>query len=221
MSIRPISSRMLDRDQFKKNIPPPVPNSAQCPTFIEQPNFNKPIYDTNIGEGGTLYEGRGKGYSTFDRQQEIAGLGIGSNLRMSNNGEFSRKPVFQFTDRMGIDTRYNENNKQNIINNNKYTQIQTTQQNNTMVGTYLRPQDSRNTRQNYFNQNTHALNNRQFSNIGTYSGKGFVGNMNNTNNMNANNVSFASATNRNDSRDPILSKYSSMYTNTMNMSNKK
>lgn len=213
MSIRPISTRTLDKNQFKKPVPPPVPNSSQCPTFLEQNGPNLPIYDTNIGEGGMLYEGRGKGYSILNRQNEVSQVGLNNN----NNGEFSRQPVFNFTDRFGIDTRNSAKNANDNMEQNNYKQIQTTRQTNSMVGTYLRPQDSRITNQNYFNQNGESsINSRQFSGIGNYVGKGFVGNINaqkGYGNGDGNGVGNGIGNGVGNGRDNMLEKYSAMYKN--------
>ena len=142
MSFRPIATRTLDNKQFERTVPPPVPNSANCPVFIEQPNFNAPIYAGGAGGGG------GGGGRMPVPKQHVRRNPLQTNVMQDNL--YNRQTVFNFMDRQGVNTRNGAEGEGGNIQ--IYNQVQQPQQSGVIMNDFLRPQNSRDMKQGYFNK---------------------------------------------------------------------
>ena len=174
MSFRPIATRTLNKDQFKKEMPPPVPNSAHCPGYMEQPNMSQPIYGSGAGGGasgggaGDGVSGGGENWHTSGRNWtgERGGDMNGSKwmptpqqqirrnvpiMDITPNNLHNRQNVFNFIDRQCVDTR-NGSVTGDIGNMGLYNQVQHPHQSSVDMADFLRPQNSRDLNHNYFNR---------------------------------------------------------------------
>lgn len=190
MSFRPVATRSLDKDQFKKDRPPPIPNSANCPRYMEQPTMNGGVFGSSgfVGNGGN-------GRMPFP-QQNIRKNFVKPQSEPVNL--YNRKTVFNFIDRGGIDTRNGGEN--DSFASGGATQMYGQVQHSSFVdNNFLRPQNSRDINHSYFNRN---------------SGNGLMNGSMNGSNSGLGSSSMSSVakplggTSRN---DEILQKYSNMY----------
>ena len=155
MSFRPVATRALDKKQFHRNMPPPIPNSTNV-AFSEMPGWGDPRKGISSSRGETNVPDRDGGVGGISgRNDRLTRPQIGAPQNLHG-----RQTVFNFIDRQGVDTRYHSADdsrmSSGMSSGMSSMQMQKPYQTNIAAGEMLRPQNSRDTQVGYFNHEEEA-----------------------------------------------------------------